>query len=71
MTEAVRHACGLDRTFCDECSTELEIGQVGKCNDCIADCACDECGGDTDGGDGYDGLCPDCADEAEKDGKWN
>ena len=26
--------CGLDITHCDECDTELEVGQVGLCEDC-------------------------------------
>lgn len=29
-----KHECGLDRTFCTECQTELEIGQVGLCDEC-------------------------------------
>lgn len=31
----MKHACGLDITHCDECSVELEPGQVGKCGDCL------------------------------------
>ena len=29
-----RHECGLDRTYCNRCSTELEVGQVGACGGC-------------------------------------
>lgn len=32
MTE--KHECGLDRTFCTKCQTELEVGQVGLCGEC-------------------------------------
>ena len=28
------HPCGLERTFCDDCDTELEVGQTGQCSDC-------------------------------------
>lgn len=31
-----RHECGLDRTFCTKCQTELEVGQVGLCGACCA-----------------------------------
>lgn len=32
---------------------------------------CDECGKpNADNGEGYDGLCGDCADKAEAEGKW-
>ena len=31
-----RHECGLDRTFCTKCQTELEVGQVGLCGVCCA-----------------------------------
>ncbi|UUZ75474.1 hypothetical protein LP414_27550 [Polaromonas sp. P1(28)-13] len=30
-----RHECGLDRTFCNGCDVELEVGQVGKCSICL------------------------------------
>lgn len=30
----MKHECGLEVTHCDECQTELEVGQVGKCEDC-------------------------------------
>lgn len=30
----MNHECGLDITYCDECNTELEEGQVGTCEDC-------------------------------------
>ena len=32
MTE--KHECGLGRTFCTKCQTELEVGQVGLCDEC-------------------------------------
>lgn len=33
---------------------------------------CDECGEHfDDGGDGFDGLCPSCADKAEAEGRWD
>ena len=35
MTE--KHECGLDRTFCTKCQTELEVGQVGLCDGCRPD----------------------------------
>lgn len=35
MTE--KHECGLDRTFCTKCQTELEVGQVGLCGGCRPD----------------------------------
>lgn len=31
---------------------------------------CEECGEPVDG-DGYDGLCGNCADEAERTGRWS
>lgn len=38
----------------------------------LDDDLCDECGKHfDDGGDGYDGLCPDCADKAEAERKWD
>lgn len=30
----MQHECGLDVTYCDECSDELEEGQVGLCSAC-------------------------------------
>lgn len=30
----MQHECGLDVTYCDECSDELEVGQVGVCSSC-------------------------------------
>lgn len=35
MTDA-RHECGLDRTHCELCTAELEVGQVGVCDTCRA-----------------------------------
>lgn len=32
MTE--KHECGLERTFCTKCQTDLEVGQVGLCGGC-------------------------------------
>lgn len=29
-----KHECGLDRTFCTTCQTELEVGRVGLCGEC-------------------------------------
>jgi hypothetical protein len=29
-----RHECGLDRTYCNRCDSELEVGQVGRCAGC-------------------------------------
>lgn len=31
------HECGLDRTYCEDCGVELEVGQVGLCEDCASD----------------------------------
>ena len=30
----MKHECGFDVTQCDECDAELEVGQVGLCEDC-------------------------------------
>ena len=32
---------------------------------------CVECGGTNNDGEGYDGLCGDCADRAEIAGRWS
>ena len=32
-----RHECGLDRTYCDCCGEELEVGFVGLCENCLDD----------------------------------
>lgn len=29
-----KHECGLGRTYCTQCQTELEVGQVGCCDEC-------------------------------------
>lgn len=29
-----KHECGLDITYCDNCGKELEVGQVGVCDEC-------------------------------------
>lgn len=38
----------------------------------IEDETCEECGANLtdDEGEGYDGLCGDCADRAETEGRW-
>lgn len=53
----VPEGVGICLTCGGECSDE------GRCEN-----ACTECGDHyADGGDGYDGLCPSCADAAEPD----
>jgi len=32
--------------------------------------SCDECGASLADGEGYDGLCGNCADKAERHGRW-
>ena len=33
---STKYECGLDRTHCEKCGTELEVGQVGLCEACQA-----------------------------------
>ncbi|MCU6480178.1 hypothetical protein [Arthrobacter sp. A2-55] len=49
---------------CPSCGTTDDLSQSsGLCPDCHAETHCRECGEAYNGcGDGYDGLCPDCAD---------
>lgn len=37
MDERLKHASGLDCTYCDCCSTRLGDGQTGLCNECLPD----------------------------------
>lgn len=71
---------GADREYCTACNTRLEEFRIGKCDGCLElstqspeedEDTCSECGEDNTGGEGYDGLCGNCADrqfgEAESD----
>ncbi|NKL08365.1 hypothetical protein GFL39_26205 [Rhizobium leguminosarum bv. viciae] len=59
---------------CEECSGVFTLDR--EAGDCVCDeCApddenkCRDCGEEyADGGDGYNGRCPDCADKAEEEG---
>lgn len=68
------------REWCTRCFNELEIGQIGLCDSCIDadrraraaaadddDERCDACGGPNDDGEGWDGLCGNCADLVAED----
>lgn len=35
------------------------------------DDSCSDCGADLSDGEGYDGLCGECADAAEAEGRWD
>jgi DNA-directed RNA polymerase subunit RPC12/RpoP len=68
------HEAGL--FTCEECSGVFTLDQgdgYDVCDECVKkedDDACRDCGETyEDGGDGYNGRCPDCADKAEKEGK--
>jgi hypothetical protein len=60
---------------CEECSGVFTLDR--RAGDCLCDeCApddentCRDCGEEyADGGDGYNGRCPDCADKAEAEGR--
>jgi hypothetical protein len=60
---------------CEECSGVFTLDR--EAGDCVCDeCApddentCRDCGEEyADGGDGYNGRCPDCADKAEQEGR--
>lgn len=34
MNNPTKHPCGLDKTYCDRCGEDLEVGQVGLCAHC-------------------------------------
>lgn len=61
---------------CEECGTHgVDTDYKGAdgrsvCDDCRED-MCDKCGASTDDGEGYDGLCGNCADRAEAAGRWS
>jgi hypothetical protein len=63
IEEAAENEDGRERR--SSCNEVLEQGRIGKCDDCAADGKCRICGEEyPDGGDGYDGMCPSCADKA-------
>lgn len=54
---------------CADCGARAE-DDADLCEDCSLN-YCSRCGESNDDGEGYDGLCGDCADVAEADGEWN
>jgi hypothetical protein len=60
-----RHCDAGFATF-DEHSDHLS-----EVHDDDGDDSCSECGADLDDGQGFDGLCGNCADRAEVEGRWS
>lgn len=48
----------------DDVETDIE-------DDEFDDDSCSDCGADLSDGEGYDGLCGECADAAEAEGRWD
>ncbi|MEH0110698.1 hypothetical protein V6N00_13390 [Tersicoccus sp. MR15.9] len=56
--------------LCDRCHEEVDITDEPLCWSC-QDKVCTECGELNDDGEGYDGLCGNCADRADENGDWD
>lgn len=58
---------------CSEPGCDEPAHEAGLCEDCHDDviCAAEDCEERNDDGEGFDGLCGNCADRAERQGKWS
>jgi len=63
--DAAQVVAGLDRVFADEGGSKVTTEQMQDYLDTLAPDCCRECGASLDDGEGYDGLCGNCADVAE------
>jgi len=54
------------RERCTRCNAVLEESQIGLCGDCQSEDKCRKCGEPNNDGEGFDGLCGNCADVAER-----
>lgn len=55
-------------TDCDECGATMKNGgECEACRDAEEEELCSECGVKLEDGEGYDGMCGNCADSAEEE----